>query len=160
MSSTEVECDQCRNPVQESDDYCVHCGALFVDGITCRTHPSTPVAGVCVVCSLPGCASCGGLVNYVFLCETHSAYEIYQGMARVYGSSDSVQVEFLKSCLQKAGLHPFVFSRKVSMGGLNYTLFRASGDFDGHIVNEFKLLVPCYEVLEAEQKLKELQITG
>lgn len=161
MNTAEVECARCRNPVRGSDDYCMHCGALLVDGVTCHHHPSNPAAGVCVVCALPFCASCGGFVNYVFLCEAHTTYEIYQGMARVYGSSDAVQIDFAKSCLQEAGLHPFVYSRKaspISMGGPEYTLFRASGEYDGHILNEFKLLVPCHEVLEAEQRLKDLKI--
>jgi hypothetical protein len=161
MSSTQFECGQCWNPIKDSDDYCIHCGALLIDGITCQNHPSRAATGVCVICSLPCCASCGEFVNCVFLCETHATYEIYEGMARVYGSSDSVQVDFSKTCLQEAGLHPFVYSRKasaISMGGPDYTLFRASGDYDGHIINEFKLLVPCHEVLEAEQRLKELKI--
>jgi hypothetical protein len=163
MSPTQIECDRCRNLIQDSDDYCIHCGALLIDGITCNSHPSKPAAGVCVVCSLPCCPSCGGSVNYVFLCETHTSYEIYQGMARVYGSSDAVQVDFAKTCLKEAGLHPFVYSRKassISVGGPDYTLFRASGEYDGHILNEFKLLVPCHEVLEAGQRLKELKFVG
>ncbi len=162
MSSPEVECVRCHNRVQESDDYCPHCGALRVDGVMCHNHPPNPAKGVCVVCSEPYCGSCGKVVNYVFLCEAHTAYEVYQGMARVYGSSDALQVAFAKSCLHEAGLHPYVYSRKaspISLGGPEYTLFRASGEYDGHILNEFKLLVPCHEVLEAEKKLKELKIT-
>jgi hypothetical protein len=43
------------------------------------------------------------------------------------------------------------------LGGPDYSLFRASGEYDGHIINEFKLMVPCQEVEEAEAMLKELE---
>ena len=45
----------------------------------------------------------------------------------------------------------------LSMGSPDYTLFRASGEYDGHIINEFKLMVPLQEVLPAEEKLRELE---
>ena len=69
------------------------------------------------------------------------------------------QVEFAKNSLETDELHPFVYTRKaspISIGGPDYTLFRASGEYDGHIVNEFKLMVPCQEFPIAEQKLREL----
>jgi hypothetical protein len=44
------------------------------------------------------------------------------------------------------------------LGGTDYSLFRASGDFDGHIINEIKLMVPCSEVLEAEKLISEINI--
>jgi hypothetical protein len=103
------------------------------------------------------------MVQGHFLCEVHCRYEIFQEMARVYGSSDAVQVDYAGSCLTEAGLHPFVYSRKaspLSLGGPDYMLFNASGDYDGHIVNEYKLMVPCAEVLEAERTLTELGIRG
>lgn len=43
------------------------------------------------------------------------------------------------------------------MGSPDYTLFRASGEYDGHIINEFKLMVPLQEVLPAKEKLRELE---
>jgi hypothetical protein len=98
-----------------------------------------------------------------FLCHDHAALEIYEGMARAFGSSDAVQVEFAKSSLETAGFHPFVFARKVSplsIGSPDYTLFRVAGEYDGHIINEYKLMVPCQEVLEAELKLRELGFIG
>jgi hypothetical protein len=94
------------------------------------------------------------------LCDEHDTLEIYEGMARVFGNSDAVQVDFAKNSLETAGLHPFVFSRKTSStpgGAPDYTLFRSSGEYDGHIINEFKLMVPCQEVQAAEQKLRELR---
>ena len=43
-------------------------------------------------------------------------------------------------------------------GGTDYSLFRASGDFNGHIINEIKLMVLCSEVLEAEKIISELKL--
>lgn len=47
---------------------------------------------------------------------------------------------------------------KESLGAPDYTLFRASGDVLGHLVNEFKVMVPAQEVLEAEEQLKSLDL--
>jgi hypothetical protein len=98
-------------------------------------------------------------VNGIFLCNEHSDYEIYEGMARIFGSSDEQQVNLYKSALEENNLHPFIFQRKaspLSLGSGDYTLFRASGDAGGHIINEIKLMVPCSEVLVAEKIIDEI----
>jgi hypothetical protein len=115
--------------------------------------------GVCAICSAPICAACGKQAESTFLCRAHESYEIYQGLARILGTFDSVHVQYLKGCLEQEGLHPFVYSRKsnpIPIGGPEYTLFMSSGDSRRVIVNEFKLLVPCAEVIEAEALLKQL----
>ena len=84
----------------------------------------------------------------------------YEGRARLFGKSDAVQVEFAESSLETAGFHPPVFSRKaspISLGGSDYTLFKASGDYDGDIINKFKLMAPCQEVESAGEKLHKLK---
>ena len=43
------------------------------------------------------------------------------------------------------------------MGGVDYSLFRASGEYNGHIINEIKLMVPCSEVLKAEKIIDEIE---
>ncbi len=154
-------CPRCGGGVEQDDDFCPHCGELFADDVSCTRHPGRAAEGACIVCSKAFCTECGGMVNDHFLCEQHCMVEIYEGMARVFGGSDVPQVEFVKSCLEKEGFHPVIFSRKaspISLGAPDYTLFRASGEFDGHIVNEYKIMVPCQEVLDAEAKLKELDL--
>ncbi len=153
-------CGHCNEDVQEDDDFCPSCGELLVDDVTCSMHPAQPAAGVCIICTKACCWECGNRVNDRFLCHQHSKYEIYEGMARVLGSSDTIQVELAKNSLEKDGFHPFIYSRKtspLSIGGPDYTLFRASGEYDGHIINEYKLMVPCQEVERAEQRLRELE---
>ena len=81
-------------------------------------------------------------------------------MARIYGVSDEVAVQYVRRCLEQEGLRPFLYSRKaspISGGGPDYTFFRASGEYDGHIINEVKIMVPCHEVFRAERMLKTLE---
>ena len=125
----------------------------------CTNHPSTDADFVCVICSEPFCKKCGTTVSGILLCVQHDFYENYEGMARIYDSSDVAQINYIKGCLEQESLHPFIYSRKASpmhLGGSDYSLFRASGDFDGHIINEVKLMVPCSEVISAEQIISEL----
>ncbi len=154
-------CPQCRAEVQPDNEFCAECGEIFKENVLCTRHPDQAASGVCVVCSRPYCSGCGGRVAGRFLCDEHDTLEIYEGMARVYGDSDAAQVDFAKSALETVGLHPFVFSRKaspISLGSPEYTLFRSSGEYDGHIINEFKLMVPCQEVEPAEAVLRDLHI--
>ena len=152
-------CPKCGGQVQQDDDFCVQCGEVFVDNLNCSRHPTQKAAGACIVCASPFCSDCGGNVRNRFLCREHEMLEIIEGMVRVFGCSDAVQVEFAKTSLETAGLHPFVFSRKanpISLGGADYTLYRAAGDYDGHIINEFKVMVPCQEFKEAALQLRDL----
>jgi hypothetical protein len=156
-------CPNCNTGVQQDDDFCPACGGILADDVFCAAHPAASAAGVCIVCATPCCRDCGGRVQDRFLCSRHDMLEIYEGMARVYGTSDALQADYAASSLETAGLHPFVFSRKaspISLGGPDYTLFRAAGDYDGHIINEFKVMVPCREFAAAEAVLAELEITG
>jgi hypothetical protein len=155
-----LTCSDCKNEIAQDDDFCPTCGRPLVDGLNCSNHPDVEASGVCIVCCLPFCRKCGGRVNGLFLCGDHEDYEILEGRARVYGVSDEVMAQYAQDCLKRGGLHPFLFSRKassLSVGGPDHTTFRASGEYDGHIINEVKVLVPCQEVLKAEKLLKDLE---
>ena len=155
----QFNCNNCELEIEESSDYCPRCGTLFNRKVKCTNHSSFDAEYVCVICIEPFCKKCGYVVSGIFLCSEHEHYEVYEGMVRVYGSSDASQVNYIKGCLEQELLHPFIYSRKASpmhLGGSNYSLFRASGDFDGHIINEIKLMVPGSEVLEAEKIIEEL----
>ncbi len=154
-------CEHCQNPANESDEFCPNCGSVFAEGIVCNKHPGREAQGVCIICSIALCKACGGRVNDLFLCAQHSQYEIYEGMARVAGGSDFALTQHACNCLQQAGLHPFLYYRKETAfagGGPEWSLFRASGEHDGHLINEFKVMVPCQEVIAAERKLEELKL--
>ena len=154
-------CSHCGSTIKEDDDFCPDCGTLLAEFVKCNEHKDKEAEGVCVICCNPFCAGCGIYVNEIFLCNEHSEYEIYEGMARVYGSSDSTQIEYAKSCLEQNELHPFIYSRKrttLHMGGTDYSMFNASGEFDGHLVNEIKLMIPFQELIRAEEILDELNI--
>ena len=162
MSQQKSVCGLCGRETNNEDDFCPDCGTLFSENVKCTKHSDREANGVCVICCEPFCDECGFFVDdKIFLCTFHNNYEIYEGMARVYGSSDSVHVDYAKSCLKQAGLNPMVYSRKASplhMGGFEYTLFEASGDYDGHIVNEIKLMIPVQQVIKAEEILRQLEI--
>lgn len=157
--SNSKKCPHCGEFVQAESEFCVICGEIFEENVFCAEHHNVPAIGVCIICSVPFCKKCGTRIGDHYLCFRHSEYEIYEGMARIYGSSEAVKVDLAKDALEKCGFHPYVYSRKsssISMGGPEYTLFRASGEFHSQIINEFKLMIPCQEVEEAEQVLKEL----
>ncbi len=144
----------CGSPVNHLDDFCPHCGALLLEEVHCSRHSPEKALGVCIICSKPFCATCGGWLGGLFLCNEHRGYEVIEGMAKVFGGSDGAQVEHAKNCLEKSDLHPFFFSRKATPGP-DHALFR---ELDGHIVDEYKVMVPCNEVMKAEDVLKKLDL--
>ena len=157
---TNLTCEQCGHPVEADDDFCPECGSLFIDDVFCENHNSVPAEGACIICSKPYCSKCGLKTNGHFLCNHHSNYEIYEGMVRVYGILDDLAAQYATSCLEQAGLHPVIFCRDQPKGGPRfvYSLYEAAGDFDGHVINEIKVMVPCREVTEAEEVLKSFDI--
>lgn len=163
MSDTQNDmliCEECKSEVARDDEFCPSCGRPFIQNLKCMHHADADASGVCIICCVPYCSRCGGIVNKHFLCGEHENCEIYEGKARVYGVSDEVTAHYAMECLKNGGMHPFLFSRKaspLSLGGADYTSFNASGEYDGHIINEIKVLVPCQEVLKAEKLLRDLE---
>jgi len=153
-------CELCNNLVKAEDDFCPECGALFADNLFCENHADILADGVCILCALPFCERCGATINNHFLCNEHNAYEIFEGMVRVYGTLNDVAAQHAKTCLEQAGLHPVIFCRHQPMGGARivYALFEAQGDYYGNLVNEIKVMVPCQEVFKAEEVLKSLNL--
>lgn len=152
-------CDKCESEVIENDDYCPNCGSIFTDD-KCINHTDTSAKGVCLICEKVCCSKCGLDVNGAFLCNEHSDVEIIQSMGRVFGTSDSLEIDFIMSVLEDENFHPFKFSRKtspISLGGTDYTLFRASGESSGHLINEIKIMVPLNEYLEVEKIIENIQ---
>lgn len=161
VNNKNLTCGTCGSDASEDSEYCFNCGAIFIEDVKCINHDNIEAAGVCVICSRAFCSECGIDAVGRFFCEEHDEYEVYQNMARIYGSADEVAIRYAAARLEEAGLHPFIFSRKASpmhLGGADYSLFRASGDSANVIINEIKLMVPFSEVVEAEEILSELEI--
>lgn len=154
-----LHCENCNFEINESAEFCPSCGSLFEEK-KCSNHDNRDSEGTCVICSQSACENCGQTVNNKFLCNEHSDLEIYESMVRVFGSSDSLQLDYLISMLEQEGLHPFRFDRKtnpISLGGIDYSLFRAAGDYEGHILNEIKIMVPLNEYLEALKLVEDIK---
>ena len=154
-------CADCNFEADDDSDYCPHCGTLFIENIKCETHSKVKAEGVCVICGKPFCSDCSHSVNNIFLCNEHNDYEVYEGMAKVFGTSDEIQIHFVKSCLEENSFHPFIHSKKstpMQLGGNDQSLINFSSSRGENIINEIKLLVPCSEVLEAEKLMAEINI--
>ena len=160
VKNESFECSECRTEVASSYEFCPRCGTLFLDHASCHNHHTRHAEGACVICCLPYCRECGRRVNNHFLCNDHQDYEIYQGMVRIHGTLDDIAAQYAKSCLEQAGFHPYLFCRVQPRGGPRfvYTLFRAAGEYDGHLINEIKVMVPLQEAVAAERLLKKLLI--
>lgn len=154
-------CEKCETAVNSDDDFCYRCGLLFIDNVACKNHEKKEATGVCIICTEPFCNDCLDSEDPACLCREHSHFEIIENMVRVFGSSDEVAVKYAENILIQADLHPFVFSRKATplhLGGADYSLFRAAGDGPNSRVNEYKLMLPGNEALEAIRVLKETEI--
>jgi len=161
MKTTKHLCANCSFEADEDSDYCPRCGTLFIENIKCENHTKEEAEGVCVICGKPFCSDCCHSVNNIFLCNAHNNYEIYEGMAKVFGTSDEIQIHYVKSCLEENSFHPFIYSKKstpMQLGGNDQSLINLSGSGKEIIINEIKLLVPCGEILEAKNLISELNI--
>lgn len=155
----EFVCEICETELKGDENFCPACGTLFEENIFCTNHSDKAAEGVCLVCQKSFCKKCGKMYNGYFLCDEDSEYEIYEGMAKVYGSNDHLQINYYKEILEHEGFHPFIYSRKsnsLHLGAPDFSLFRPAGDSPSILINEFKLLVPLGEVLKAEEILNEI----
>jgi hypothetical protein len=154
-------CTNCSFEADDDSDYCPRCGTLFIENVNCENHTENEAKGVCIICGKPYCSNCGRAIKNIFLCHEHDSYEIYEGMAKVFGTSDEIQIHYVKSCLEENSFHPFIYSKKstpMQLGGNDKSLINLSGSGEKKILNEIKLLVPCSEVLESEKLISEIKI--
>ena len=147
-----LTCEICNNSVKEDDDYCPYCGSLFIDEIFCDNHSDILAEGVCIICCTPCCKNCGVKINNHFLCNKHSHYEIYEGMAKVYETVDETDVLFSKNSLEQNGLHPVLLYRHSLYGGSGFSYGIKGTESD------IKMMVPFQEVLKAEEILKSINL--
>ena len=158
MDKQTFHCPNCKDTVEKDDDFCPNCGTLFSEDIFCKNHPKKPAAGVCVICTDPFCAVCGGTENDIFRCNSHADYEIVQGHAKILGTDDLVLAEFVKSCLEKQELHPQTFNRRSASRTIEASMvnFFRAGESAKHSVNEIKIMVPFQEVDKCEKILPDI----
>lgn len=158
-----IVCEYCGNQTTNDSEFCIKCGSIFIDNVYCYKHSEQIADGVCAICHNAYCKKCGLRVNSIFLCNEHSDFEIYEGMAAVFNSYDIAQIEFLKSCLKKEGFNPFIYSRNstpLPSGYKDLTLFQVEKDPGKVSSSEIRLVVPCSEVLQALEFLDEISKGG
>ncbi len=155
--NNEVICGYCETTVNEDDDFCPECGTLFTEDANCMNHPEIPAEGVCIICGSPYCKECGYRINKLFLCALHSDYEIYEGMAKVFGTPEESTAEFIRFILIQGGFHPILFSREGPYGGLKhmFSFSKTNESTARNLITEVKVLVPCAEVTDAEELLRD-----
>ncbi len=162
MKENKYLCDTCKLEIETDSDYCPRCGTIFIENIKCENHPDIEAEGVCIICTKPCCKNCGYAGKDVFLCNEHDSIEIYQGLAKVYGTVDEIEVHFIKQCLEDKELHPFIFSKKSSalqLGGLDQPIINSViNPGKNSVMNEIKLLVPFAEAVEALKTIVELEL--
>jgi hypothetical protein len=162
MEENKYLCNTCNFEIQPDSDFCPRCGTIFIEEVKCEDHPEIEAEGVCVICKKLCCNKCGYKGKDVFLCNEHYNTETYQGLAKVYGTFDEIQVQFLKQCLEDKGLHPFIFSKKstaLHLGGIDHTIIDSvinPGKND--VMNEIKLLIPFTELIEAREIIDDLEL--
>ena len=154
---TELICGFCESAVSREAEFCPECGTLFIEDVTCENHPDVPAEGACIICELPYCKECGYRVNKIFLCDRHSDYEIYEGMAKVFGTPEESIAEYIISLLIREGIHPVKFSREGPYGSSRYlnSIIGTEGNRMGNLITEIKVLVPCNEVIKAAEILSK-----
>ena len=156
-------CDYCGNETTNDSEFCIKCGNIFIDDVYCLNHSERYADGVCAICHQAYCKKCGLRVNSIFLCNEHSDYEIYEGMAAVFSSYDIAQIEFLKSCLKKEEFNPYIYNRNsapLPLGYRDLTIFQVERDPGKVSSSEVRLVVPCSEVLQAIEFLNEISKGG
>lgn len=162
MKENKYLCNTCNFEIETDSDFCPRCGTIFIEDVKCENHPDIEAEGVCVICTKPCCKNCGYADRDIFLCNEHDSIETYQGLAKVYGTVDEIQVHFIKQCLEDKGLHPFIFSKKstaLQLGGLDQPIIdSAINPGKNDVMNEIKLLIPFSEVMEARKTIDELEL--
>ena len=151
----ELVCPRCEDTVTVTDAWCPTCGISLSDALRCARHPDRPAHGGCVACGRVGCRECGRDVHNIFLCTLHASYENYEGLARVYGTTDLVQAHHAAGMLEQAGLHPFIYSR-ARYPRPDVSPFLSFPQIHERTIPEQKVLVPFREITEAESVLRDL----
>jgi hypothetical protein len=151
-SESDYACEECGADVDEDDDFCPGCGVIFRDDVRCSIHSSQLGKGVCLICGKPYCEECGTLIGKLFFCQRHSAYDIYEGSACVFDSTENRIAHIAFQSLQEGGFHPFAVLRAIvpvtSIGRLTPNMH----------VGPHLVLVPFGEVQGAEELLTKLGI--
>ena len=113
-----------------------------------------------MICSKPFCAKCGKRSDGAFLCDKDWGRESQEGMARIFGTMDNVQAQYVTTLLDQAGFHPFLYSRVFNPNAdlVSVTKLVRGYGVGNRPIPEQRVFVPFHEVLAGEKILDELGI--
>jgi len=151
-SDSDFACEECGADVAEDDDFCSSCGVMFRGDVYCTYHASHPARGVCLICGKPYCKECGEFIGKLFFCRRHGAYDICEGSACVFDSTENRIAQIAFQSLQEGGFHPFAVSRAI-VPVTNIGQLTPNMHLGPHLV-----FVPFGEVQGAEDQLTKLGI--
>jgi len=106
-------CPHCQATVELDAPACPDCGILLGDvEQPCPAHPGRSAVAECAVCGRLGCALCLKQQSRRYLCPDHARIEVIDGHVDVRKVGDTNEAEFLRICLENAGIPAWVHSQK------------------------------------------------
>jgi hypothetical protein len=92
-------------------------------------------------------------IGTVFFCTEHGAYDIHEGLASIFDSTDARVAQIAFQALEEDGFHPFLIPRAIAPV-TNIGRLSPDPHAGPHLV-----LVPFHEVQAAEELLKTLELS-
>jgi hypothetical protein len=106
-------CPHCQATVEPDAVACGDCGVLLGSGKEpCPEHPDQLAIAECAVCGRLGCPACLRQHSRRYLCRDHARVEVIDGHVDVRKVGDTNEAEFLRICLENAGIPAWVHSQK------------------------------------------------
>ncbi|MFX0135815.1 MAG: hypothetical protein ACFFDN_19385, partial [Candidatus Hodarchaeota archaeon] len=128
-------CDNCNNKINEKDNHCSYCGAIFAD-IEKKCYKHNKVAlGICLICKKAFCNECIVEIKNKFFCKEHSTYNFTDdGWSSVYETNYDYNAEVIKEDLNNNNIPCIIDNRKdrsfqLSLGQLGGILVRVPFDY-------------------------------
>lgn len=106
-------CDNCNNEINEKDNYCSYCGAIFADiEQKCYIH-NKPAIGICMICKKAFCNECIVTIKNKFFCKEHSNYNFTNNIwVSVYETEHDYNAEIIKQNLDNNDIPCIIDNRK------------------------------------------------
>lgn len=154
-------CEECRASVNETDDFCPGCGAIFEKNLQCETHPERAAFAVCVICQKMLCQECDAAASGRHTCAAHSHTEWISGWATAAIFPTRLEAELSQQHLEKLGLSALVLSNTIEplTGTLGLFTINAVTPFFAYREiggGRIRLMTPARDLMRAQEYLAEI----